>query len=128
MERPISTRRADGWIETEATIISCKQTLGSWLSSGVIRSDGYDQAPDYTVVFRYTVAQQAFTGKYQVHSEQAIGSTVTIAYDPRRPMRNTGTDLVYKPWVKVLAWALATGGVALAIHFGLRLPDYYQPF
>jgi hypothetical protein len=93
----------------------------------VVQSDGYDLLPEYTVVFRYIVAQHAFTGKYQVHSEQAIGSTLTIAYDPIRPKRNTGTDLVYKPWVRVLAWTLAAGGVALAIYLGLRLPDYYQP-
>ncbi len=126
MDHPIPLRRPDGWIETEATIISCKETLGSSLRFLIVISDGYDQPPDYIVVFRYVVDQQSFTGRYEAHSEQAIGNTLTIAYDPLKPSKNTGTDLLYRPWIRIIAWTIGAGLAALAAYLGL--PNISMPY
>jgi hypothetical protein len=121
MDEVIPLRRTDGWVETEATIISCKQTVFSSLQSSAVSSDGYYELLDYTVTFRYSVAHKSFKGKYKAYSEQAIGSTLTIAYDPLRPHKNTGADLVLTPWIRIVAWTIGAGFAALAIWLESRM-------
>lgn len=117
MDRKGSSSRSDGWIETEATIVSCKRTLLSSIRSQGNTGEGLFEPPEYTVEFSYTVARKVFSGKYVAHSEQAVGSTLTIAYDPRKPSRNTASGS--KPfWVRVVAWAVGVGIAALATWLG----------
>ena len=85
--------RQDSWVETEATIISCKPRVFSLAGDAVPIFAQDIPAPEYTVTFRYVVAHRAFTGRYRTQSEQEVGTTLTIAYDPLRPGRNTGPDL-----------------------------------
>ena len=126
MDHRMPLRRPDGWIETDATIISCKETLGSSLRGATVSNDGYLPPPDYVVVFRYVVAKLSFTGKYEAHSEQAIGSTLTIAYDPVEPSKNTGTGLVYRPWIRIIVWTIGVGLAALAAYLGF--PNFLGPY
>ena len=117
MDRKESSSRSDGWIETEATIVSCKRTLLSSIPGQGITGEGYFEPPEYTVEFSYAVAREVFSGKYVAHSEQAVGSTLTIAYDPRKPNQNTGSNS--KPfWVRIAAWLAGVGIAALAIWLG----------
>ena len=115
MDRKESSTRSDGWIETEATIVSCKRILLSSIRGQGITGEGFFEPPEYTVEFSYAVAREVFSGKYVAHSEQAMGSTLTIAYDPTKPSQNTGSNLIRKPWVRIVAWAAGVGLAALAI-------------
>ena len=117
MDHGVPSCRQDGWVEIEATIISCKRTLLSSIRSQGITGEGFFEPPEYTVEFSYAVASEVFAGKYVAHSEQVVGSTLTIAYDPRKPGWNTGSNS--KPlWVRVAAWTSGVGIAALAIWLG----------
>ncbi len=110
--------RTDGWVETEATILWCRQTAMSSLRSSMVTSDGFLEVPEYRVGFEYRTGSRAYTGTYVAHSAQNIGSTLTIAYDPRRPDRNTAGSSRGAPWLRIAAWAIGLGLAALVAWSG----------
>ena len=118
MDREESLGRLDGWVETEATITSCKRTLLSSVRGTGMTDDRLFEPPEYTVAFRYTVDGRTFDGRYAAYSDQAIGSTLTIAYDPKKPGRNTGSDLKQNLRIRIFVWSIGLGLAALAAWLG----------
>ncbi len=103
----------DGWVSTRATVIACKQLL---LGPENLSSEGY-LPPEYVVTFSYSVGGQTFEGTYRANSPQEFGHDFEILYDPKRPNRNTGSDVLNKRWVRLTAAALGVIAVLVAIWF-----------
>lgn len=100
---------ADEWIGIQATIISCKQTLFGGASNS---SEGYI-SPEYIVTFSYVVNGKIFKGKYRANYPQECGHNFEISYDPSHPSKNTGSDLIENPWIKIAVWTLVIIAAAL---------------
>lgn len=98
----------DDWVSTTATILACKQTL---LGRDNFSSENYSPA-EYVVSFSYVVRDQSFEGSYRVNSPQERGHSFEILYDPRKPSRNTGSDVLDHAWVR---WGVRIIGFGAAI-------------
>jgi|ERR1700722_10331717 hypothetical protein len=106
-------QRADEWVCTQATITACKQTI---LGRESMSSESYIP-PEYTVTFTYDVNGRTFDGNYRANSPQKPGHAFDILYDPEHPHRNTGSDVLQNPWIRIAAWVL--GGISVLIGIWL---------
>ena len=90
-------------MSTQAVITACKQTLvgrESWSNEGYLPAE-------YTVTFSYAVNGRTFEGNYRANSPQECGHAFEILYDPEHPGKNTGSDVLQNPWMRIVAWGLA---------------------
>jgi hypothetical protein len=94
------------WSPTEARVTACEQTGQESFSD-----EGYTP-PEYRVSFSYVADGRMFEGSYLASFPQERGHTFEILYDPEAPTRNTGSDMLVNPWIKLGA---AIIGVGLAI-------------
>ncbi|HWZ50360.1 MAG TPA: hypothetical protein VNW54_02740 [Granulicella sp.] len=84
-------------------ITACRQTLlgvESWSNEGYVPAE-------YIVTFSYAVDGRAFEGNYRANSPQECGHAFEILYDPEHPSKNTGSDVLQTPWIRIAAWGLA---------------------
>ena len=113
MPEATEKKLTDEWTSAQATITACKQRF---LGRENMSNEGYMPA-EYIVTFSYEVNGRTFCGNYRANSPQESGHTFEILYDPHRPARNTGSDALQKPWVKIAAWIL--GGIAVLLGIWL---------
>jgi hypothetical protein len=103
----------DDWVATRATIIDCEQLL---LGQENLSGESY-RAPEYVVTFSYSVGGQTFMGTYRANSQEECGHAFEILYDPKHPHKNTGSDVLNKRWVRMIAAALGVLSVLVATWF-----------
>jgi hypothetical protein len=108
-----NVQRADDWVSTRATIIACEQRL---LGQENLKNEGYIP-PEYVVTFLYSADGQTFKGTYRTNSPQECGHNFEILYDPKHPHKNTGSDVLNKRWIRMIAAALGVITVLVAIWF-----------
>jgi hypothetical protein len=104
-------QQADEWISTRATITACRQSL---LERENFSSEGYIPG-EYIVTFSYVVNGRTFEGKYRASTPQECGHTFEILYDPARPNKNTGSDALQNPWIRITAGILGIISVLIGI-------------
>jgi hypothetical protein len=108
-----STEQAvpNDWVSARATIIACEQRAPGGMDSSL---ESY-VPPVYLVTYSYTAEGQTFKGTYEADSPQECGHDFEIFYDPRRPSRNTASELFSKPWIKMTAFTLCVIAVLVWI-------------
>jgi hypothetical protein len=95
------------WLPTVATIIACEQTGQEDFSN-----EGYTP-PQYRISFSYIADGRVLQGSYRATFPQECGHSFEILYDPEKPSRNTGSDILGNRWLK---W-----GAGIIIGIGLAL-------
>ena len=116
-----SEQRTENWISTRATITDCTQTR---LMQANVLVETY-APPEFVVTFSYLADDRTFEGTYRANSPREVGHDFEILYDPKRPSRNTGSDVLNNRWAGVAA---AVVGV-LAALLGIWLwgkTDWFQ--
>ena len=108
--------QADEWINTQATVVSCRRRLLGWATW----SEAGWAPPEYVVTFSYNVDGQILYGKYVASTPQEYGHTFEILYDPEKPHKNSGTDPVLNTWRQLVVLVV---GIILAWILIRYLPD-----
>jgi hypothetical protein len=96
------------WLPTLATITACEQVL---LGQESFSDEGYTP-PEYRVSFSYVVDGRLLEGSYRATFPQVCGHSFEILYDPKKPSRNTGSDMLDNRWLK---WGAGIIGIGLAL-------------
>jgi hypothetical protein len=113
--RKPNSSATNGWIVTQATIISCRKTF----LSGGIDETGQTNLATYIAIFEYEVSGKRYRGRINRGTPVAIGHRFEISYDPMGPSRNTGSDYQVT-WIRIVAWVIGASLAALVIYFQKR--------
>jgi hypothetical protein len=57
-----------------------------------------------------------YVGTFKRSTRVAAGHHFEIAYDPRHPSRNTGSDFAGPLWLKIICWIVVVGVVIGLIY------------
>jgi hypothetical protein len=101
-KRPVE----NDWLPTVATVISCEQTGHEGFSE-----EGYTP-PQYRISFSYVADGRVLEGSYRATLPQECGHSFEILYDPEKPSRNTGSDILGNRWLR---WVGGIIGIGLAL-------------
>lgn len=111
--------RQNDWLTTQATVTD--------VSSHVVRSHGSGNRSStyYTLVYKYTVNGETYTGKSgQLSSPRLVGDVITVKYDPEAPEESTTT---LSPHTRDLVVLLVLGtAMAVAGFFLSGMPELFR--
>jgi Protein of unknown function (DUF3592) len=96
MKSSVSSSALNDWIETTATVVSCRARWQNLIGFGYRIPFGMSDSPGYVVTFFYEADGRTFDGKFQATIPYDAGHTFKISYDPDDPKKNTGAD--YSSW------------------------------
>jgi hypothetical protein len=101
-KRPVE----NDWLPAVATVIACEQTGQEGFSE-----EGYTP-PQYRISFSYVADRQVMEGSYRATLPRECGHSFEILYDPKKPSRNTGSDVLGNLWLR---WVGGIIGIVLAL-------------
>jgi hypothetical protein len=122
MPEAIKRHVGNDWLPTEATITACEQTL---LGQESFSDEGYTP-PEYRVSFSYVADGRVLEGSYLATFPEECGHRFEILYDPEKPSRNTGSDMLVNPWLKWGAGIIIGIGLALLVSWAWDDQDWFR--
>jgi hypothetical protein len=109
--------KSAGWNVTRARVTSCRRSFASFFAAGGISNDGGPATPtEYVAIFEYEVNGTKYLGKIRRSTPVEPGHSFEIAYDPKHPSRNTGSDFQGPWWFRVIVWTLGAALAAALIY------------